>query len=139
MPGTYTPSAFSTVFNALYMAGGINEIGTLRNIKILERVVRISTCDVYDYILNGNMKGNVDFSAGDVIVVGPYDCLVNITGKVKRPMYYEMKSKESIGTLIKYAGGFTGDAYQGSINLIRKMRSCFPFTLSTTLNAILSK
>ena len=102
------------------MAGGINEIGTLRNIKIFRKGRQISTCDVYDYILNGNMKGNVRLSAGDVIVVGPYDCLVNITGKVKRPMYYEMKSKESIGTLIKYAGGFTGDAYQGSINLIRK-------------------
>lgn len=120
VPGTYTLSAFSTVFNALYMAGGINEIGTLRNIKIFRKGRQISTCDVYDYILNGNMKGNVKLSAGDVIVVGPYDCLVNITGKVKRPMYYEMKSKESIGTLIKYAGGFTGDAYQGSINLIRK-------------------
>lgn len=120
VPGTYTLSAFSTVFNALYMAGGINEIGTLRSIKIFRKGRQISTCDVYDYILNGNMKGNVRLSAGDVIVVGPYDCLVNITGKVKRPMYYEMKSKESIGTLIKYAGGFTGDAYQGSINLIRK-------------------
>ena len=120
VPGTYTLSAFSTVFNALYMAGGINEIGTLRNIKIFRKGRQISTCDVYDYILKGNMKGNVRLSAGDVIVVGPYDCLVNITGKVKRPMYYEMKSKESIGTLIKYAGGFTGDAYQGSINLIRK-------------------
>lgn len=120
VPGTYTLSAFSTVFNALYMAGGINEIGTLRNIKIFRKGRQISTCDVYDYILNGNMKGNVRLSAGDVIVVGPYDCLVNITGKVKRPMYYEMKSKESIGTLIKYAGGFTGDAYQGSINLVRK-------------------
>ncbi len=120
VPGTYTLSAFSTVFNALYMAGGINEIGTLRNIKIFRKGRQISTCDVYDYILNGNMKGNIRLSAGDVIVVGPYDCLVNITGKVKRPMYYEMKSKESIGTLIKYAGGFTGDAYQGSINLIRK-------------------
>ena len=112
VPGTYTLSAFSTVFNALYMAGGINEIGTLRNIKIFRKGRQISTCDVYDYILNGNMKGNVRLSAGDVIVVGPYDCLVNITGKVKRPMYYEMKSKESIGTLIKYAGGFTGDAYR---------------------------
>lgn len=120
VPGSYTLSAFSTVFNALYMAGGINEIGTLRNIKIFRKGRQISTCDVYDYILNGNMRGNVRLSAGDVIVVGPYDCLVNITGKVKRPMYYEMKSKESIGTLIKYAGGFTGDAYQGSINLIRK-------------------
>lgn len=120
VPGSYTLSAFSTVFNALYMAGGINEIGTLRNIKVFRKGRQISTCDVYDYILNGNMKGNVRLASGDVIVVGPYECLVNITGKVKRPMYYEMKAKESLGTLVKYAGGFTGDAYQGRINLTRK-------------------
>lgn len=120
VPGSYTLSAFSTVFNALYMAGGINEIGTLRNIKVFRKGKQISTCDVYDYILNGNMKGNVRLASGDVIVVGPYECLVNITGKVKRPMYYEMTSKESLGTLIRYAGGFTGDAYQGSIILTRK-------------------
>ena len=120
MPGTFTLSAFSTVFNALYMAGGTNEIGTLRNIKIYRKGKQISTCDIYDYILNGNMKGNVRLTSGDVIVVGPYECLVNITGKVKRPMYYEMKSNESVGTLIKYAGGFAGDAYQGNIHLTRK-------------------
>lgn len=119
-PGSYTLSAFSTVFNALYMAGGINEIGTLRNIKVFRKGRQISTCDVYDYILNGNMKGNVRLSSGDVIVVGPYECLVNVTGKVKRPMYYEMKTNESLGTLIKYAGGFAGDAYQGCINLTRR-------------------
>lgn len=119
-PGSYTLSAFATVFNALYMAGGTNEIGTLRNIKIYRKGRQISTCDIYDYILNGNMKGNVRLSSGDVIIVGPYECLVNVTGKVKRPMYYEMKSKESVGTLISYAGGFTGDAYQGSVHLMRK-------------------
>lgn len=119
-PGSYTLSAFSTVFQALYMAGGTNEIGTLRNIKIYRNGKEISTCDVYDYILNGNMKGNVRLASGDVLVVGAYDCLVNITGKVKRPMYYEMKSTESVGTLIKYAGGFAGDAYTDVLRLIRK-------------------
>lgn len=119
-PGSYTLSAFATVFNALYMAGGTNDIGTLRSIKIYRKGKLISTCDIYDYILNGNMKGNVRLTSGDVIIVGPYECLVNITGKVKRPMYYEMTAKESVGTLIKYAGGFTGDAYEGSIHLMRK-------------------
>lgn len=120
VPGTYTLSAFATVFNALYMAGGTNDIGTLRNIKIYRNGHLISTCDIYDYILNGNMKGNVRLTSGDVIIVAPYECLVNITGKVKRPMYYEMKQKESVGTLIKYAGGFAGDAYQSNVHLVRK-------------------
>jgi len=123
VPGTYTLSAFATVFNALYMAGGTNDIGTLRNIKVYRKGKLLSTCDVYEYILNGNMKGNVRLTSGDVIYVGPYDCLVNISGKVKRPMYYEMKTSESLGTLIKYAGGFMGDAYQGMVRLIRKAGS----------------
>ena len=120
VPGSYTLSAFATVFNALYMAGGTNEIGTLRDIKIYRKGRLVSTCDIYDYILNGNMKGNVRLASGDVIIVGPYECLVNVTGKVKRPMYYEMKTNESVGTLLKYAGGFTGDAYQGMVRLVRK-------------------
>lgn len=120
VPGTYTLSAFATVFNALYMAGGTNEIGTLRNIKIYRNARLISTCDIYDYILGGNMKGNVRLSSGDVIIVEPYECLVEITGKVKRPMFYEMKQSESVGTLIGYAGGFTGDAYQSQVRLVRK-------------------
>ena len=119
-PGSYTLSAFATVFNALYMAGGTNEIGTLRNICVYRRGRLISTCDIYDYILNGNMRGNVRLNSGDVIIVGPYECLVEVTGKVKRPMFYEMTSKESVGTLIKYAGGFTGDAFTGNVRLVRK-------------------
>lgn len=119
-PGTYTLSAFSTAFNALYMAGGVTDIGTLRNIKVYRQNRLISTIDVYDYILNGKATGNVRLTDNDVIIVGSYDCLVNITGKVKRPMYYEMKTGESLNSLVKYAGGFTGDAYRKSVRLVRK-------------------
>lgn len=120
-PGTYTLSAFASVFHALYMAGGTSDIGTLRNIKVYRNNHLVSTVDIYDYILNGKLSGNVRLSDNDVIVVGPYDCLVNVQGKVKRPpMYYEMKKNESLQTLIKYAGGFTGDAYKKSVRLIRK-------------------
>ncbi|MBR4650615.1 MAG: SLBB domain-containing protein [Prevotella sp.] len=119
-PGTYTLSAFASVFHALYMAGGTSEIGTLRNIKVYRAGRLVSNVDIYDYILNGKLTGNVRLADNDVIVVGPYDCLVNITGKVKRPMYYEMKKSENVQTLIKYAGGFAGDAYTKSVRLLRK-------------------
>lgn len=119
-PGTYTVSAFASVFHALYMAGGTNNLGTLRNIKVYRNNKLISEADVYDYILNGKMRGNVRLTDGDVIYVGPYNCLVNIVGKVKRPMFYEMKPTESIGTLLKYAGGFTGDAYKKAVRVVRK-------------------
>lgn len=119
-PGTYTLSAFSTVFNALYMAGGTNEIGTMRDIKVYRDGQCISHVDLYDYILNGNLKGNVRLTSNDVIVVGPYESLVNITGKVRRPMWYEMRSNESVATLLNYSGGFTGDAYEDNVTLVRK-------------------
>jgi len=119
-PGTYTLSAFSTAFNALYMAGGITDIGTLRNIKVYRNNRLISTIDVYDYILNGKASGNVRLTDNDVIIVGAYDCLVNITGKIKRPMFYEMRTDESLNSLLKYAGGFTSDAYRKSIRVVRK-------------------
>ena len=119
-PGTYTLPAFATVFHALYMAGGTNDLGTMRNIKVYRNNRLVSTVDIYDYILNGKLTGNVRLADNDVISVGTYDCLVNITGKVKRPMYYEMKKNESVATLLKYSGGFTGDAYKKSVRLVRK-------------------
>ena len=122
-PGTYTLSAFASVFHALYMAGGTNDIGTLRNIKVYRNNKLVTTVDIYDYILNGKLTGNVRLADNDVIVVGPYDCLVNVTGKVKRPMFYEMKKNESVGTVLKYAGGFTGDAYKKTVKVIRKSGS----------------
>ena len=120
VPGTYTLSAFSTVFHALYMAGGINDIGTLRNIKVFRNGRQVTVVDVYEYILNGRLAGNIRLMENDVIVVGPYDCLVGISGNVKRPMFYEMRTSESVGTVLKYAGGFTGDAYKKAVRLVRK-------------------
>lgn len=119
LPGTYTLSAFSSVFHALYMAGGPNDIGTLRNIKVYRHNRLIAVVDVYDYILNGKAS-NIHLADEDVIAVGPYDCIVDMTGKVKRPMYYEMRRNESVGTLLKYAGGFASDAYTKSVRIVRK-------------------
>ena len=120
MPGTYTMSAFATVYNALYMAGGPNDIGTLRSIKVFRDGRQISTVDVYAFLLNGNLTGDVRLQDNDIITVGPYESLVCIAGKVKRPMFYEMKDNESAATLLRYAGGFTGDAFTKSIRVNRK-------------------
>lgn len=119
-PGTYHLSAFANVLYALYRAGGISSLGTLRNIKVYRKGKVITTVDIYDYILNGQLTGNVDLKDNDVIQVPPYQCLVGITGNVKRPMFYEMRDDESLATLVQYAGGFTGDAYKSSVRLVRK-------------------
>ena len=120
MPGTYTMSAFATVYNALYMAGGPNEIGTLRNVKVYRNGRLLSNVDVYDFLLNGKLTGDVRLQDNDIVTVGPYEALVNIAGKIKRPMFYEMKKTESAATLLRYAGGFTGDAYTKAIRIHRK-------------------
>ena len=119
-PGTYTLSAFSTVFNALYLAGGITEIGTLRNIKVSRGGRIVSKVDVYDYILNGKLTGNILLQDNDAIIVGAYDALVNIQGAIKRPMYYEMKEGESLKSLIEYAGGFRSIANKNVVSIERK-------------------
>lgn len=118
-PGTFRLSPFSTVFHALYNAGGINDIGTLRNIEVLRNGKRISNVDIYDYLFRGKQTGNVRLQEGDVIIVPPYVELVNVEGNVKRPMYYEIKPGETLETIIDYAGGFTGDAYSDMVRLSR--------------------
>lgn len=119
VPGTYHLSAFASVFHALYMAGGINELGTLRNIKVFRGGRQLTVVDVYEYILHGRLAGNVRLKEGDVVQVGAYDCLVGVTGNVKRPMFYEMRRTESVKTLIGFAGGLTGDAYRKNVRLTR--------------------
>ena len=119
-PGTYTLSAFATVFHALYMAGGISDLGTLRNIKVYRQGRLISTVDVYQFILSGRLAGNVRLADNDVIQVGTYDAIVDITGRVKRPMAYELREDESLATLLKYSGGFASDAYKKSMRVLRK-------------------
>ena len=120
-PGTYTLSSLSSAFNALYAAGGINELGTLRDIRVFRHGQKIATIDVYEYLIKGHTSSNVHLADGDVILVGPYDCLVEITGNVKRPMFYEMKRTETVKDLLDYAGGFDGKAYTKSVRLKRSM------------------
>ena len=119
-PGSYTLSAFSTLFNALYTAGGISDMGTLRDINVFRGGKSVARIDVYDYIVNGNNSGNIRLQDNDLIVVGPYDAIVSVGGKVKRPMKYEMKENETLSKLLSFAGNFTGDAFTKNIRVIRK-------------------
>ena len=119
-PGSYTMSALSTAFNALYAAGGISDIGTLRSINVFRNGKTVAVIDVYDYIFNGKVDGNIRLQDNDVISVGAYEAIVNIQGKVKRPMLYEMKEVEPLSSLVKYSGGFTGNAYNEKLRVVRK-------------------
>lgn len=120
VPGSYTLSAFATVFHALYRAGGINDLGTLRNIKVYRQGRLISVVDVYEFILNGRLAGNVRLQDNDVIQVGAYESIVDISGHVKRPMSYELRKDESLQTLLRYCGGFSADAYKETLRVQRK-------------------
>lgn len=119
-PGTYTLNALSTLFNALYAAGGVGEYGSLREIRLFRNNKLLSTVDVYDFIFNGNQSGNLRLQDNDVISVGAYEAIVNVAGKVKRPMLYEMKENETLAQLLRYAGNFAGDAYKENVRVVRK-------------------
>jgi protein involved in polysaccharide export with SLBB domain len=120
VPGTYRLSSFASVFHALYRAGGINNIGSLRNIRVMRGGRKVAEVDVYDYLLYGKSVDDFHLMENDMILVPPYESMVMLSGKVKRPMYYEMKSDETLHTLLSYAGGFTGDAYTKSVRLCRR-------------------
>lgn len=122
-PGTYTLSAFANVFHALYQAGGVNDIGTLRNIKVCRHGHVVTTVDVYDYILNGQLSGNIMLQDNDVILVDTYQNLIEVNGWVKRPMFYEAKSGESLATIIDYAGGFKGGAFSKQVTVERSQNT----------------
>ncbi|CAG9902139.1 MULTISPECIES: SLBB domain-containing protein [Bacteroides] len=119
-PGTYSLSSFSTVFHALYRAGGVSDIGSLRNVQLVRNGKNIATIDVYQFIMKGNIQDDIRLQEGDVVIVPAYDVLVKIDGKVKRPMRFEMKKDENLSTLISYAGGFDADAYTRSLRVVRQ-------------------
>lgn len=120
VPGTYRLSSFSTVFHALYRAGGVSSIGSLRSIRVMRGGREVAVVDVYAYLMEGAISDDIRLEEGDVILVPPYEELVHIEGKVKRPMYYEMKSGETMTSLLEYAGGFMGDAYTKEVRVIRR-------------------
>ena len=119
-PGTYALSSFSTVFHALYRAGGVNEIGSLRNVQVTRNGKTVAKVDVYDFIMKGKTQDDIRLQEGDVIIVPAYEALVQINGNVKRPMKFEMKKNETLATLINYAGGFSADAYTRSLRVVRQ-------------------
>lgn len=120
LPGTYTLSSFSSLFHALYSAGGVNRIGSLRDIKLIRDGKTISTVDVYEYLIKGESSGNITLREGDLVKVEPYSKRIQITGQVKRPMIYELKANENLSSIIKYAGDFTSNAYRKNINITRR-------------------
>ena len=119
-PGTFTLNALSTVFNALYSAGGVNNFGTLRDIRVFRNSKQVAAIDVYDFLFNGNQYGNIRLQDNDVISVGTYESIVKVGGKVKRPMAYELKEDETLHQLLRYAGNFAGDAYKENVRVVRK-------------------
>jgi protein involved in polysaccharide export with SLBB domain len=118
-PGTYRLSSFASLLHAVYSAGGISEIGSLRNIALIRNNKRIAEFDLYDMIMNGNLADDARLMEGDLILVQPYEMIVQLTGKVKRDMHYEIKSGETLASLFEYAGQFTSDAYTRSVRVVR--------------------
>lgn len=119
-PGSYQLSAFATPMNALFVAGGVTKMGTLRNIKVYRDNKPVNTIDIYGYLMDGKWDGDQRLEDGDVIIVGAYEELVQIRGKVKRPMYYEMAKGETVDKLLYYAGGFAGNAWTDGVRVLRR-------------------
>lgn len=119
-PGTYALSAFSTVFHALYRAGGVNDIGSLRDVQLVRNGKKIADVDIYEFIMQGKIKEDISLQEGDVIIVPAYEMLVEVEGNVKRPMLFELKKNETVAALLKYAGGFNADAYKGNLRIVRQ-------------------
>ena len=118
-PGTYQVSSFATIFNAIYMAGGVNEVGSLRDIKLYRNNEQVAMVDMYDYIMNGRVQDDIRLEDNDAVIVSPHSILVNIDGRVRRPMFYEMKEQENLSDLIDYAGGLESDAFKKDVRVIR--------------------
>ena len=120
MPGTYTLSSLATVFNALYVANGPSENGSLRDVKVIRNNKPVAELDLYDFLLKGEQKDDIRLEDGDVVFIAPYQRRVDISGQIKRPGLFDMKSTESLKDLIYFAGGFTSKAYTQRIKIIRK-------------------
>ena len=119
LPGTFTLSAFSTVFNALYAAGGPNINGTMRNIKVIRNNKQVALVDAYDFLVNGRTNMGFQLQDQDIILVEPYQARVKLEGAVKRPLIFEVKDGETFEDVLAFAGGFTDNAFKNKISVTR--------------------
>lgn len=133
VPGTYSLSSLSTIYHALYVAGGFSDLGSVRNISLMRNGKKIAEVDIYDMLVKGELADNITLRDGDVVLVPTYESVVTTSGKVKRPMKYEMRKGESVADLITFAGGFTGDAYTANVNVERRNgRECQVYTVENS-------
>lgn len=120
VPGTYYLSSLSNLYHALYRAGGVSDLGSLRDIQLVRKGKKVASVDVYDFIMNGKTPDNINLEEGDIIVVPAYARLVEVAGNVKRPMTYELRDGETVESLLDYAGGFSGNAYKENVRVVRQ-------------------
>ncbi len=120
VPGTYYLSSLSNLYHALYRAGGVSDLGSLRDIQLVRKGKKVASVDVYDFIMNGKTPDNINLEEGDIIVVPAYARLVEVAGNVKRPMTYELRDGETVASLLDYAGGFSGNAYKENVRVVRQ-------------------
>lgn len=120
VPGTYYLSSLSNLYHALYRAGGVSDLGSLRDIQLVRKGKKVASVDVYDFIMNGKTPDNINLEEGDIIVVPAYARLVEVAGNVKRPMTYELRDGETVASLLDYAGGFSGNAYRENVRVVRQ-------------------
>ena len=120
MPGSYTLPSLATLFHALYLAGGVSDIGSLRTIALFRGGKQVAEVDMYDYIISGRNDQDVALRGGDLIVVPTYNRLVNVAGAVKRPMHYEMRRGETLAEAIAFAGDFLGKANRSQVSVVRR-------------------
>ncbi len=119
LPGTYNFSAFNTLYNALYVAGGVTEDANLRSIKLFRDNKLVSEVDVYEFLTTGKTNNNIRLENGDLILVDTYKSRVTVNGNVVKPGRFEIKDEESLSDLIFYAGGFNENAYKKSVKITR--------------------
>jgi len=118
-PGNYTVSSLTTLYNILYLCGGPTPMGSYRDIEVIRGNNVKRTADLYDFLVDGNQKDNILLQEGDVIRIPYYKNRVKLSGNIKREGKYEMLDNETFSDLLKYCGGFTDNAYRGTVTVIR--------------------
>lgn len=118
-PGTYSISSLATAFNALYLSGGPNRNGSFRNIQVFRNNSLIKRIDLYDFLLKGTLEDNINLNDQDVILIPFFEKKVEIDGEVRQKGIFELKEKETFSDLLKYAGGYSEQAYTATVNVNR--------------------